>query len=249
VMGTVHLLEAVRQVASARVAVVVTSDKCYENREWERGYREDDAMGGYDPYSSSKGCAELVTAAYRQSFFGSAESAAAVASVRAGNVIGGGDWAADRLIPDMIRSVCEKRPVLIRSPGAVRPWMHVLDPLNGYLTLSERLWSSPDEYKGPWNLGPGERDAKAVSWVVEQVTSLWGEGAEWKLDRVQHPHEATYLRLDPSKARSRLGWKPELDLAEALRWTVDWYQSYLRNEDMRGCTRSQILKFQGMAGC
>lgn len=247
VMGTLHILEAVRQVTSVRAVVVVTSDKCYENKEWIWGYRENEAMGGYDPYSSSKGCAELVTAAYRQSFFTNPKTSVAVASARAGNVIGGGDWAADRLIPDVIRAVSEQRPVLIRSPGAIRPWQHVLDPLNGYLTLVERMWSSQTEYTGAWNFGPSDQDAKPVSWIVEQITTLWGEGTQWKLDTVQHPHEASYLKLDSSKAKNYLGWMPKLNLSETLQWIVDWYKTYMRNEDMRSYTISQIIKFQNIS--
>lgn len=246
VMGTVHILEAVRQVPSVRVVVVVTSDKCYENKEWVWGYRENEALGGYDPYSSSKGCAELVTAAYRQSFFNNAGSSISVASARAGNVIGGGDWAVDRVIPDMIRAVSEQRPMLIRNPGAIRPWQHVLDPLNGYLTLSERLWSSQAEYEGAWNFGPSDQDAKPVSWIVDRITSLWGEGAQWKLDTDKQPHEANNLKLDSSKARIHLGWMPKLNLSETLNWIVDWYKTYMRNQDMRSYTQSQIIKFQNM---
>jgi CDP-glucose 4,6-dehydratase len=247
VMGTVHVLEAVRHAPSVRAVVVVTSDKCYENKEWAWGYRENEAMGGYDPYSSSKGCAELVAAAYRQSFFNIAGRAVAIASARAGNVIGGGDWAVDRLIPDTIRAVSEQRPVLIRSPGAIRPWQHVLEPLSGYLTLAERMWSSKVEYASAWNFGPNDQDAKPVAWIVERITGLWGEGAQWKLDTVQHPHEAHYLKLDSSKSRAGLGWTPMLDLSETLTWIVDWYKAHSRNEDMRSYTETQIIKFQTLS--
>ncbi len=245
VMGTVHVLEAVRDSPSVKSVVIVTSDKCYENREWLWGYRENEAMGGYDPYSSSKGCAELVTAAYRQSFFNAAGCVVAVSSVRAGNVIGGGDWAADRLIPDVIRAISEQRPVLIRSPKAFRPWQHVLEPLNGYLTLAERMWAQA-EFAGAWNFGPNEQDTNSVAWIVEKITSLWGEGARWQLDTIQHPHEANYLKLDSSKARAVLGWTPNLDLSQTLAWIVDWYKAHSYGEDMRSYTETQISKFQSL---
>ena len=249
VMGTVHLLEAVRKTPSVRAVVNVTSDKCYENKEWVWGYRENEAMGGYDPYSSSKGCAELIASAYRNSFFNPLrydQHEVALASVRAGNVIGGGDWAADRLIPDMMRAVSEGRPVLIRSPDAIRPWQHVLEPLNGYLTLAERLYESPAEYASAWNFGPSDQDARPVSWIVERVTCSWGDGAAWELDSVQHPHEASFLKLDSSKSRNGLGWEPQLDLSGAINWIVDWYKAYMRKEDMHGYTQTQIRKFQAL---
>src|SRR3954447_21046931 len=242
VMGTVNLLEAVRRDGDVRVVVVVTSDKCYENREWMWGYREDEPMGGYDPYSNSKGCAELVTAAYRKSFF--AARGTAIASVRAGNVIGGGDWAADRLIPDIIRAVSRGEPVLIRNPGAVRPWQHVLDPLSGYLLLAERLWTEGERQAGGWNFGPADDDAKPVQYIVETITNLWGEGARWVLDERQHPHEAHYLKLDCSKARQLLNWRPRLELADALQWTVEWYKALSARSDMRKYCADHIAAYQ-----
>lgn len=248
VMGTVHVLEAMREVGSARVGVVVTSDKCYDNREsrlW--GYREPDPMGGHDPYSSSKGAAELVAAAYRQSFFGGPEGIPlALATARAGNVIGGGDWAEDRLIPDIIRAFAADRPVHIRRPDAVRPWQHVLEPLSGYLRLAERLWTDGDERSGAWNFGPEEDDARPVAHVVEQMIERWGDGAAAVLDEGPHPHEATHLRLDCAKARTLLDWRPRLPLDQALAWTVEWYREVDRGADARALTTDQIQRYQSL---
>lgn len=245
IMGTVNVLEAVRQVTSVKAVVVITTDKCYENREWVWGYRENEAMGGYDPYSSSKGCAELVTAAYRQSFFTKTEAeSVAVASVRAGNVIGGGDWAADRLIPDMVRAVAEGLPVVIRNPHAIRPWQYVLEPLSGYLLLAQRLYEDGVAYAEGWNFGPSEDDAKPVQWIVEQLTGMWGEGASWTLDKTEHPHEAHYLKLDCSKARMRLGWQPRWTLTRALEDIVSWHKGHQRGDDMHDFSLKQIAEFQ-----
>lgn len=245
VMGTVNVLEAVRRTPGVRVVVNVTSDKCYENREWPWGYRENEAMGGHDPYSSSKGCAELVAAAYRRSFFEVGEHAVALASARAGNVIGGGDWAVDRLVPDVLKAFGEGRPVQLRSPTAVRPWQHVLEPVHGYLLLAERLWSDGPAHAGGWNFGPSEDDARPVSWIVEQLADCWGEGASWGQDEGQHPHEAHYLKLDCSKARSQLQWQPRWSLAKALEQTVAWYRAYLAGEDMRTVSEAQIALYEG----
>lgn len=247
VMGTVNFLEAVRHTPSVRVAVVITSDKCYENREWEWGYRENEAMGGHDPYSNSKGCAELVTAAYRSSFFAPETYGihqVAVASVRAGNVIGGGDWALDRLIPDMIKAFHQGQPVMIRNPHAIRPWQHVLEPLSGYLLLAENLWNSGPEFVGGWNFGPHDEDAKPVSWIVERLTALWSNGATWQLDGGSHPHEANYLKLDCSKAKLRLGWEPRLTLADTLEWVVEFYQGYYNGQSARAVADAQIQRYQ-----
>lgn len=248
VMGTVHVLEAMRQVGSARVGVVVTSDKCYENREsmlW--GYREHDPMGGHDPYSNSKGCAELVAAAYRDSFFGGPQGLPlALATARAGNVLGGGDWAEDRLVPDIVRAFAVGRPVHIRRPDAVRPWQHVLEPLGGYLRLAERLWAEGDERAGAWNFGPDEEDARPVGHVVEQMIERWGNGATAVLDDGPHPHEATYLRLDCSKARALLDWRPRLSLDQALAWTVEWYREVDRGAEARALTTDQIHRYQAL---
>lgn len=247
VMGTVNMLEAVRQSESVRVVVSITSDKCYQNKEWLWGYRENERLGGHDPYSSSKGCAELAIAAYRNSYFppeAYEHHRVALASTRAGNVIGGGDWAKDRLIPDIMNAIMENRPVIIRSPNAIRPWQHVLEPLNGYLCLAEQLWAHGPKFAQAWNFGPNSEEAKTVSWIVEYLTSAWGEGARWKLDSAQHPHEDTYLKLDCSKARGLLGWTPKLRLSTALEWIVEWYRGHQRNKDMRSLTERQITRFE-----
>lgn len=246
VMGTVHVLEAVRHVPGVKSVVIVTTDKCYENHEWEWGYRENEAMGGYDPYSSSKGCAELVTAAYRRSFFNPSTYAThgvAIASARAGNVIGGGDWATDRLIPDIMRAIMREERVRIRSPHAIRPWQHVLEPLSGYLLLAEKLYSEQSRYAEAWNFGPNDADARPVQAIVERLTSQWGDGASWALDGDEHPHEATFLKLDCSKARNRLGWQPRWNLERALDEIVAWYKAAARQEDMRAVTLKQIDQF------
>lgn len=239
VMGTVNVLEAARHTASVRSLVNVTTDKCYENREWVWGYRENEPMGGFDPYSSSKGCSELVTAAYRNSFF-AGKGGAAVASARAGNVIGGGDWALDRLIPDIMRSIMSKQPVLIRSPHAIRPWQHVLEPLSGYLLLAEKLYESGAEFAEGWNFGPSDDDTRTVLWIVEKLTQDWGEGASWVLDQGEHPHEAHYLKLDCSKARMRLNWQPRWKLDIALQHIIAWHRAHGEGRDMRDVTLKQI---------
>ena len=246
VMGTVNLLEAVRSTKSVKAVVNVTTDKCYENREWAWGYRENEAMGGYDPYSSSKGCAELVTAAYRNSYFHPEkykEHGVAIASGRAGNVIGGGDWADDRLIPDIMRAISAGKPVNIRNPHAIRPWQHVLEPLSGYLVLAQKLYEEGAAYAEGWNFGPNDEDAKPVQWIVEKLTQVWGEGANWVVDGGEHPHEAHYLKLDCSKAKSRLDWHPKWHLDEALEAIVEWQQAYLKSKSMHGFTLSQIQKY------
>lgn len=242
VMGTVHVLEAARQVSSVKSIVVVTSDKCYENKEWCWGYRENEAMGGYDPYSNSKGCAELVTSAYRNSYFSGTDSLG-LGSGRAGNVIGGGDWALDRLIPDIVQAFNDEREVCIRSPGAIRPWQHVLEPLHGYLTLAERLWSAPKQYSCGWNFGPLESDVQPVEWIVERMQRLWGEGAAWRLDAAEQPHEAHYLKLDCAKAHGELQWRPRLNLDVALQWTVEWYKAFYDGADIRQFTEKQIKEY------
>lgn len=243
VMGTVHLLEAVRKTPSVRAVVNVTSDKCYENKEWVWGYRENEAMGGYDPYSSSKGCAELVASAYRNSFFNPAkysEHRVALASARAGNVIGGGDWADDRLIPDILRAISEGRPVVIRNPRAIRPWQHVLEPLSGYLQLAQQLFENGVAYAEGWNFGPNDEDAQPVQWIVEHLTQQWGDGASWQLDQAEHPHEAHYLKLDCSKAKTRLNWLPKWHLDDTLGKIVDWQKNYQQGADMKAVTLKQI---------
>jgi CDP-glucose 4,6-dehydratase len=247
VMGTVHVLEAARHCDSVRVVLCVTSDKCYENREWVWGYRENDPMGGHDPYSGSKGCSELVVAAYRRSFFSSElldRHPAAIASVRAGNVIGGGDWAKDRLVPDTLKAFMESRPVCVRNPHAVRPWQFVLDPLAGYLRLVEKLWDSEGAFTEGWNFGPGDEDARPVQWVVEKIAEFWSERASWQVAEGQHAHEAHYLKLDCSKAREHLQWKPRLSLTEALAWTVDWYRGFQDGKNMAILTKKQITDYE-----
>lgn len=243
VIGTVNLLEALRQVDSARAVVVVTTDKCYENREWEWGYRESDPLGGYDPYSSSKAATELVVSAYRNSFF-SDEATTAVASARAGNVIGGGDWSDDRLIPDVIRAVTAGHQVQIRNPRAIRPWQHVVEPLAGYLQLAQGLYEQGARFACPWNFGPEDRDAHEVGWVVERATRLWGDGASWFVDEGDHPHEAGFLKLDISRARQRLGWSPKLDLERALDWTIEWYRACLNGSDARALCLEQVSRYE-----
>lgn len=224
VMGTVNLLESARQVDSVKVIVNVTTDKCYENREWAWGYRETEAMGGYDPYSSSKGCSELVTSAYRNSFLRAAE--VSVASARAGNVIGGGDWAIDRLVPDALRALQNKQSFVVRNPNAIRPWQHVLEPLSGYLLLAKKMYGSTNQYSEAWNFGPRDDDAKTVSWIASNICHVWGDGASWVTDDGDHPHEANYLKLDISKARSDLGWQPRWTLRDSLSRIVKWHKSW-----------------------
>lgn len=250
VMGTVHVLEAVRRVGGVRAVINVTSDKCYENREWLWGYRENEPMGGYDPYSNSKGCAELVTAAYRSSFFNPAQyeqHGVAVATTRAGNVIGGGDWAKDRLIPDAMSAFLAGRSVIIRNPHAVRPWQHVLEPLLGYMVLAERLWKDGPAFAEGWNFGPNDEDAKPVEWIVDHLAQKWGGGASWELDQGANPHEAHYLKLDCSKARARLNWKPVWSLEASLNQIVDWNRSFRDASDMREVCIQQINAYQHMA--
>lgn len=238
VMGTVNVLDAVRGAHNVHVVINVTSDKCYENRGWEWGYRENEPMGGYDPYSSSKGAAELVTAAYRRSFFSTPEGPR-LASVRAGNVIGGGDWAEERLIPDVVRAAVEERTLHVRHPAAVRPWQHVVSPLSGYLLLVQALWVSP-EFAGGWNFGPPDDDARSVAWVVEQLRERWSGRPRWERDSGAQPHEANYLKLDSSKARTRLAWRPRVTLDTALDSIVSWHDALDMGADMRTVTIKQI---------
>ena len=246
VMGTVYLLEAVKQVGGVKAVVNITSDKCYENREWVWGYREDEPMGGYDPYSNSKGCAELVASSYRQSFFNAekySEHGCALASVRAGNVIGGGDWAADRLIPDILQAFGENRKVEIRSPHAIRPWQHVLEPLSGYITVAEKLYLAGPSFAEGWNFGPKDEDAQPVEKIVNHLTQSWGEGAEWLLSKEVHPHEAHYLKLDCSKAKMRLNWQPVWDLETTLDKIVSWQKAWLNGEDIKTYTINEIKEY------
>jgi CDP-glucose 4,6-dehydratase len=249
VMGTVHLLEAVRNTPGVKAVVNITTDKCYENREWVWGYRENEPMGGFDPYSNSKGCAELVSAAYRSSFFNAdnyAQHGVATATVRAGNVIGGGDWAQDRLIPDVLAAFEQGRKVDIRNPNAIRPWQHVMEPLRGYLTLAEQLFEHGPNFCEGWNFGPNDEDAKPVVWIVEQMAALWGNDAQWQVDTGEHPHEAHYLKLDISKARSRLDWHPALRLKDALALIIDWSKQRVAGGNMRQLTLSQLQAYQAL---
>ena len=241
VMGTVHLLEAVRQVGATKVVVNVTTDKCYDNKEWVWGYRESDPMGGFDPYSSSKGCSELVTSAYRSSFY--SDAGIALASARAGNVIGGGDWADDRLIPDLLRALNSNQAAMIRNPQAIRPWQHVLEPLSGYLQLAERLWENPKEFVGAWNFGPQDGDAKTVGWIADKLISLWGEQASWVSDQGANPHEANFLKLDISKATQKLLWEPKWSLETALEKIVAWNHEVNRGADATTVSLRQITEF------
>jgi len=241
VMGTVHVLDAARCMPGVQAIVCVTSDKCYENREWIWPYRENDPMGGYDPYSSSKGCAELVASAWRRSFF--SEDGPALATARAGNVIGGGDWATDRLVPDLVRAFEAGAAPLIRSPGSVRPWQHVLEALGGYILLAERLLWGDRTFADGWNFGPSEDDARSVSWIVDCMARLWGHGGSVQQTRGPQPHEAGLLRLDSSKARAMLGWQPRLSLETALQWIVEWHKAVGKGADARETSLEQIARY------
>lgn len=247
VMGTVHLLESVKLTESVKAVVNVTTDKCYENKEWHWGYREDEPMGGYDPYSSSKGCAELVTSAYRKSYFGeNNKSRVALASARAGNVIGGGDWALDRLIPDILRALSSKQSVRIRNPKSIRPWQHVLEPLCGYLVLAQHLYDHGDKFAQGFNFGPEDADAQEVEWIVNKMTQKWGQGASYFIDEdSKAKHEATFLKLDCSKAKALLGWHARWGLEKAIDSIITWHQTFDRsNLDARAVTLAQISEFQ-----
>jgi len=245
VMGTVNVLECVRNLAGIKVVVNVTTDKCYENREWDRGYQETDALGGFDPYSSSKGCAELVTAAYRQSYFSGQSSGAniAIASARAGNVIGGGDWSEDRLIPDAIRAFENGKPLLIRNPNAIRPWQHVLEPLSGYLILAQALFEQGTTFSGAWNFGPDDEDARPVKEVIDCLISHWKGGASWLQDGEPHPHEAHFLKLNCAKAKEQLQWTPRWHLDEAIEKIVSWQRAYQQNIPMQSFALEQIAQY------
>lgn len=247
VMGTVHLMEAVRHIHSVKAVVNVTTDKCYQNKEWLWGYRENEPMGGHDPYSNSKACSEMVTEAYRNSFFsGDAydRQGIALATARAGNVIGGGDWAADRLIPDFIRALAADATIKIRRPTAIRPWQHVLEPLSGYLLLAEKLYEEGPSYAEAWNFGPDDSDAQPVEWVVQKLCALWEGKAGYEIDlAASHPHEANYLKLDCSKAKNRLGWKPRWHLEYALEQTVAWVRHYQAHHDMKDVCLQQIREY------
>ena len=247
-MGTVNVLDAVRRCQGVKAVVNVTTDKCYENREWDWGYREIDRLGGRDPYSNSKACSEMITSAYRQSFFNTEEGdtrRVAVATARAGNVIGGGDWAPDRLIADCMRALLLGERIRVRNPDSVRPWQHVLEPLCGYLTLAEKLFQKGSAFADSWNFGPDEEDAKSVEWIVKNLCVLWGADAKYEVGAsAKNEHEAHYLRLDSSKARQRLDWKPHWSIAQALEKVVEWARAYQQGIDMRQVTLSQIREYE-----
>ena len=247
VMGTVHVLEAVRKTPSVRAVVCVTTDKCYQNQEWVWPYRETDTLGGYDPYASSKACAEIVSAAFRSSFFPPErlhEHHVALATARAGNVIGGGDWSEDRLIPDLIRGFSSGQPVLIRCPNAIRPWQHVLESLHGYMMLAHELLAQHGRFASSYNFGPSDDDVWPVEGIANKLVEMWGKGASWIRDSAPTVHESNVLRLDASKARVELGWKPRLGIETALEWTMAWYRAWNRHDNMAEFTRKQIVEYE-----
>lgn len=246
VMGTVNVLEAARACPNLKAIVSVTTDKCYENKEWPWGYRENEPMGGHDPYSSSKACAELVTSAYRNSFFNTPDSPA-LASARAGNVIGGGDWAEDRLIPDILRAFEKREAVVIRNPLSTRPWQHVLEPLSGYLMLAEALFEKGDLYAEAWNIGPKDQDCQPVSWILNKMVNAWGDNATWKLDKDNNPHEAGFLKLDCSKVKSRLKWEPKWNLDFTLDLIVKWHQDWLAGKNTRTLCINEIEAYNNLS--
>jgi CDP-glucose 4,6-dehydratase len=249
-MGSVHLLEAIRATAGVKAAVVVTTDKCYENQEWVWGYREDDRLGGHDPYSASKACAELATACFTRSFFPTeshGEHGVALATARAGNVIGGGDWAPDRIVPDLLRARSAATPLRLRNPAAVRPWQHVLEPLDGYLTLASRLYRDGPSFSGAWNFGPDDRDCRPVAEVVGTLARLLGVGLPWEQEPTAQPHETQALRLDCAKARRLLGWRPRLDLDTALAWVAQWFGDWNRGANVRAISLRDIARFEELA--
>lgn len=248
VMGTVNLFEAVRKCKGVKAVINVTTDKCYENREWYWGYRENEPMCGYDPYSNSKACSELVTSSYRSSFFNSKDyetHGVGIASARSGNVIGGGDWATDRLIPDCVRSILKGEKILIRNPQAIRPWQHVLEPLSGYLMLAEKLYEKGPRYAEAWNFGPNDQDAKNVEWIVKKICAKWGQNVSYVIDKGEHPHEAHYLKLDCSKAKSELCWYPKWNLEYAIDKVMEWVRAYRNGQDLYKVGLRQIEEYEG----
>lgn len=247
VMGTVNLFEAVRKCTGIKAVINVTTDKCYENREWFWGYRENEPMGGYDPYSNSKACSELITFSYRNSFFNPKDydvHGVGIASARAGNVIGGGDWAADRLIPDCVRSILKGEEIVIRNPQAIRPWQHVLEPLSGYLMLAQKLYHEGPRYAGAWNFGPNDQDAKTVEWIVKRICDRWGQNVSYRIDKRRHLHEAHYLKLDSSKARSELHWCPKWNLDKVIDKIMEWVRAFHDGKDLRKVCQKQIKEYE-----
>jgi CDP-glucose 4,6-dehydratase len=242
IIGTVNVLEAARKCSDLKSIVCITTDKCYENNEWYWGYRENDSMGGHDPYSSSKGCAELIISSYQRSFFSSNDTAS-LASARAGNVIGGGDWADDRLIPDILSAFDKSENAVIRNPLSIRPWQHVLEPLSGYLVLAQELFLNGDEYAEAWNFGPSDNDCKSVSWILDKMANYWGDNASWSIDTKSNPHEAGILKLDCSKALNRLEWKPKWNLDKTLNLIVNWHKVYINKGDLKKQTLTEIHKY------
>lgn len=246
VMGTVHLFEAIRQCPSVKAVVNVTTDKCYENKEWVWGYRETEVMGGYDPYSNSKSCSELITSSYRNSYFNPRDyqiHGVGVASARAGNVIGGGDWAKDRLIPDCMRALLNNEPIYIRNPYAVRPWQYVLEPISGYLILAQKLYEYGPQYAEGWNFGPDDSDAKSVEWILKTLCAKWGRNVSYEIATGDNPHEAQYLKLDCSKARHLLGWKPRWNAEQAIIKIIEWMTVYKNRENIRDICLKQIEEY------
>ena len=242
VIGTVNVLEAARNCLNLKAIVSITTDKCYENKEWDWGYRESEPMGGHDPYSSSKGCAELVISAYRRSFF-SESNTASLASARAGNVIGGGDWSNDRLITDILRSFEKSKPVIVRNPLSTRPWQHVLEPISGYMVLAENLFENSNDFSGGWNFGPKDDECKSVNWILDKMVEKWGKGASWELDNNNNFHEAGYLRLDCSKAASKLNWYPKWNLDFTLDNIINWHQDFLSGKNMQERCLVEVSKY------
>ena len=242
VIGTINILEAVRRISSVKSVLIVTTDKVYENKEWQRAYSENERLGGFDPYSNSKACAELAVSAYRNSFFG--ESDCLIATARAGNVIGGGDWSEDRLLPDVFRSLIFGERLKIRNPDSVRPWQHALEPLAGYMKLAEKLYRGKKKFAESWNFGPAEEDSKPVGWILNEIKRIWREPVNWDIDESVQPHEARLLKLDSAKAKNELNWLPKLSLEEAVKLTAEWYRGFKDKQDLVKLTASQINFYQ-----
>ena len=238
VIGTVNVLEAIRRAASVKAAVIITTDKVYENNEWHWAYRENERLGGFDPYSNSKACAELAVSAYRNSFF--AENECLIATARAGNVIGGGDWSEDRLLPDVFRFLIFDKPLVIRYPNAVRPWQHVLEPLAGYMKLAEKLYAGEKSFGDAWNFGSSEADAKSVGWILEKIKNIWNAPVHWQIEQTKQPHEAGLLKLDSTKAKTTLGWQPVLNITQAIDLTAEWFKNFKDGANPADTTRRQI---------